>query len=220
MSTGIYLIRNTSDGKFYVGSASNVEKRWSRHRWALERNRHANPHLQHAWNKHGGSSFVFETYSECAKQELKPTEQHFLDLFCGTEQCYNIAIDAECPTRGLAQSEEARQKKSEALRGRTLTEEHKQKIGQANKGTIHSETSRRNMALAHQGKILPKAQRRKIGRALRGESAPLAKLTENEVKEIRQQYGEQSYNQLARQFGVDKKSIINVVKRRTWKHIK
>ena len=48
---GIYKIINKVNGKYYVGSSLNINKRWSVHKSALSKNKHHNDHLQNAWNK-------------------------------------------------------------------------------------------------------------------------------------------------------------------------
>lgn len=55
----------------------------------------------------------------------------------------------------------------------------------------------------------------------RGESHPRARLTEDQVRQIRALYKpvRGSQTALARQFGVSPKLIYNIVKRTTWKHI-
>jgi hypothetical protein len=55
----------------------------------------------------------------------------------------------------------------------------------------------------------------------KGESHYRAKLTEDDVREIRRLYatGNFSYQELALKFGVVKTTIIDIVRRKTWKHI-
>jgi hypothetical protein len=55
-----------------------------------------------------------------------------------------------------------------------------------------------------------------------GEENPHAKLTEDQVREIRRLYAEGgwSYRRLAPMFGVNWSAIRQVVKRHTWKHIR
>jgi len=53
MASGIYQIKNTLNGKFYVGSAVNIKQRWSTHISSLNKNNHHSGHLQNAWNKYG-----------------------------------------------------------------------------------------------------------------------------------------------------------------------
>ena len=50
-TSGVYQITNKVTGKFYIGSAVNFRKRWNTHKSCLRNNKHANKHLQRAWNK-------------------------------------------------------------------------------------------------------------------------------------------------------------------------
>jgi group I intron endonuclease len=60
MNQGIYIILNTENGKFYLGSAVNIHARWNHHRGQLRRGVHENRHLQSAWTKYGEAAFHFE----------------------------------------------------------------------------------------------------------------------------------------------------------------
>lgn len=63
----------------------------------------------------------------------------------------------------------------------------------------------------------------KSGRAnsVHGEAQGSSKLTEDEVKDIREKYntGNYSYGQLAVEYGVTKMPIASIIKRQSWKHI-
>lgn len=65
------------------------------------------------------------------------------------------------------------------------------------------------------------AKGRTRGNNYRGEDHHQAKLNDESVVWIRTAYakGGTSLNQLAREFGVSKRSILNIVHRRVWKHI-
>lgn len=53
MKSGIYQIKNTLNGKVYVGSAKDFEKRWKRHFKDLENGVHSSIKFQRSFNKHG-----------------------------------------------------------------------------------------------------------------------------------------------------------------------
>lgn len=74
-SSGIYEIRNLTNGKRYIGSAVNFDKRWKAHIWKLNKGQHHAPHLQASWKKYGGGGFVFEPLLICAKENLTLYEQ-------------------------------------------------------------------------------------------------------------------------------------------------
>lgn len=77
--SGIYCIKNTLNGKFYVGSSVNIYNRKRKHFSHLARNVHANRILQNSWNKYGTSNFEFEVLAKCPKEYLHKLEQWFLD---------------------------------------------------------------------------------------------------------------------------------------------
>ena len=74
---GIYIIRHIESGKVYVGSASNISKRWHRHRKDLRLGRHPNKHLQAAWTMYGEDAFVFEILELTG--EFDAREQYWID---------------------------------------------------------------------------------------------------------------------------------------------
>lgn len=57
---GVYRIKNDATGKVYIGRALNIAKRWTSHRWHLDRGKHRNGPLQADWQAHGSSNFTFE----------------------------------------------------------------------------------------------------------------------------------------------------------------
>ena len=57
MVAGIYGIRNSISGKWYVGSSINIQRRWKKHIQRLRTNKHENIKLQRAWNKYGENAW-------------------------------------------------------------------------------------------------------------------------------------------------------------------
>lgn len=98
----IYKIINVVNNKFYIGSAVNFEKRKARHLWRLRRGDHVNKHLQAAWTKYGAHAFVFAVVEEVPPaQDLLTVENGWLKQHVGQPYCYNIAMDATAPQRGM-----------------------------------------------------------------------------------------------------------------------
>ncbi len=95
--SGIYKITNTVNGKFYIGSSTDVARRFNEHRSRLNKAVHKNPILQRAWHKHGPDKFTFEVVEECPNDQtlLLEREQHYLDLLKPyLEIGYNIVKQA------------------------------------------------------------------------------------------------------------------------------
>ena len=103
MTCGIYQIVNTLNGKRYVGSSVDIEKRWQKHQQDLRKGSHHAQHLQHSWNKSGGDKFIIRVIFECEREELIENEQAELDK--GYD--YNSSPTAG-NTLGLKFSEDAR----------------------------------------------------------------------------------------------------------------
>ena len=84
MRSGIYKITNLVNGKFYIGSSSDIDNRWVvEHRYNLRRGLHDNPKLQHAWDFYGEDKFQLDMIEKVEPNEklLLEREQYYLDLF-------------------------------------------------------------------------------------------------------------------------------------------
>lgn len=57
---GVFQIKNTANGKVYLGSSLNLEGPLNSHKFMLTIGRHWNPALQEDWNTFGQDKFVFE----------------------------------------------------------------------------------------------------------------------------------------------------------------
>lgn len=81
MVSGIYIIKNKVNGKFYVGSSCNCEERFSTHKTLLRKGEHHSVVLQRAWNKYGERNFIFKVIEECCVERLLDREQFYIDNF-------------------------------------------------------------------------------------------------------------------------------------------
>jgi len=71
---GVFVIRNTANGKVFLDSGLNMPALWNRHRFQLDLGNHPNSDLQADWKQWGESAFRFEVVSE-----LKPREEAGVD---------------------------------------------------------------------------------------------------------------------------------------------
>lgn len=116
---GVYKILNHKNGKFYIGSSINIEKRFNSHRKELIAGTHNNKHLQNAWNKYGENSFEFLVVEEVADiKELRNRETYYLQITNCTNPDigYNLLNNANIGL-GVHASAEVRQKISDACSG-------------------------------------------------------------------------------------------------------
>lgn len=135
---GIYKIVNKVNGKYYVGSTSYSNRRWSREYLpALRKGKHGTIHLQNAWNKYGEENFEFKFIEEIESEEdLYLIEQKYLDEGFENGVLYNIAREAG--GGNLVSEYDVTQKHkdnvSKAKLGHEVTEETKIKLRKASIG--------------------------------------------------------------------------------------
>ena len=120
--SGIYILLNKINNKWYVGSSVNiVRERYRHHKNMLRKNIHHCLHLQRAWNKYGENCFEFHIV-ELVNENITDVEQLYLNY--GKMNCrymmYNTAEDAIAPTRGLKLTEEHKRKISFSGRGKQV----------------------------------------------------------------------------------------------------
>lgn len=57
---GVYQVKNTANGKVFLGSSLNLEGPLNRHKFMLKNGGHTNKPLQKDWDEFGPEKFVFE----------------------------------------------------------------------------------------------------------------------------------------------------------------
>ena len=108
-TSGIYMIRNSQNGKCYVGQSDNVKRRVEAHERALRHNIHYNQYLQRSWNKYGYKNFEFVLLEECDKASLDEREIFYIDYFGSYRDGYNMNIGGNS-NRGYKYTDEDKQK--------------------------------------------------------------------------------------------------------------
>ena len=77
---GIYKITNTITGDFYIGSSKNVKRRWAAHKWPSSWKRFPNNSMYIDMQKYGVEKFEFQILEVVEPDDLKVTEQKFIEL--------------------------------------------------------------------------------------------------------------------------------------------
>jgi group I intron endonuclease len=166
--SGIYKIINMVNGKFYIGSAVNFQRRFYIHKNQLNLQKHRNSKLQRAWNKYGGAAFEFVAVEEVLNREqLIATEQSWLDLLRPDLNGYNICKVATSRL-GVKASEETKSRMRNAQLGKRPSPETRAKMSQNNKGSKRSPRSpehRAKISLIHSGKTVSQETRAKLREA-------------------------------------------------------
>jgi group I intron endonuclease len=180
-NTGIYEIRNTLNGKRYVGSAVSFEARWKLHRFHLGKGKHHSRHLQASWDKHGSAAFEFRTLLICSRHNLLMYEQAAIDAL---NPEFNTARTAGS-WLGLKHSEETKRKLSILKMGNQATLGYKHRpeslerlrlkqmgVSSPTKGTKRNADAVAATASAHRGMKRSAETRRRISEAMTGKKRP------------------------------------------------
>ena len=192
--SGIYVIRNTLNGKEYVGQSIDVHRRLVDHvRKPVE-----GRYLYRAISKYGITCFQVCLLLTVLREELQLAEIAVIsergcqapagyNLTSGGEGCAGLAVSEETREKlrqanlGKKASEETRMKQSIALTGRKLSPEHLAASTRAKLGRPRSESMKAKMRVVSTGRIASEETRRKIGLASLGH-----KLSPEAVEKIRQ----------------------------------
>lgn len=126
--SGIYKIVNKVNGKYYIGSSEDIERRWIRcHRKCLRGGYHRNIHFQRSWNKCGENNFelIIVEIVNPIREILLNVEQKYLDTASRERnKSYNLTFVAGGGNLG----KEVSKKISLSLKGKTVPLERREKI--------------------------------------------------------------------------------------------
>lgn len=126
MATGIYIIENKINKKYYIGSTTqSFERRFYHHKLNLRRGTHHSIRLQRAWDKYGEDNFIFDILEEYPKECCASMEQWWITMTgCYSPNVgYNICRQVGT-TLGYRYSPEQKKHISEALQGKFSKEKH------------------------------------------------------------------------------------------------
>ena len=151
--SGVYVIRNTANGKCYVGSSQDMRRRWSEHLNALKRGAHHARHLQNAFNRDGAAAFSFSVLAFVPELSLlAKVEQIHIDKLKAADRNYgyNTRPVAES-NRGYKFSEATREKIRQANLGKRQSDATRAKRSESLRGIRRSDESIRKSAEAKRG---------------------------------------------------------------------
>lgn len=196
----IYIIENLLDPtKLYVGLTKDPDKRWKRHASnARSSNSRKKSYIHHAIAVHGEDNFAFTIITVCDTLE----EAHHLECYWISSlrennlQLYNLTDGGEVPPTNVVWSDETRRAASERMSGKNNYFYGKQLFGPDN-GNYGKKMKPHVKATLLQHR---------------------AKLTPQQVQEIRDLYQSGNYTQvvLAKQFGVAPPQIHCIVRNKSW----
>lgn len=242
-ASGIYSLTNTENGKRYIGRSTNLEKRKNTHFWRLRTHTHPNNHLQRAYNE--GQRFDFEVLEYCAVDALNDREIYWIAYYNtfsanGYNQCKGGAS-----VLGRKLSAEGRAKISQKNSGRKMSPESIKKRGAARaehlkdpkfreeylkkvrshpsnnpwKGKHLSEEHRKHIGESLKGRFVSQKHKDKLRELYSGEKSITAKLTIDEVVEMRLRFfnGEKRMSIAKSYPQISPQTIYDAITGRRWK---
>lgn len=204
----VYLITNTINGRRYVGQTkTSLQRRFNGHQ---RKDRRCARYLHNAILKYGKENFIIEAIIDGLTEEMADEfEAEFIERYCTlVPNGYNLMSGGNVSRH---------------------SQETKELIRQIRTGTKASDEAKRKMSEARRGKgIRPPSSyaenwtseaRAKVSKRMMGLGNVNAKLTFEQVKEIRELYarGAASQSQLGRKFDVTQVSISSIVRNKTRK---
>jgi group I intron endonuclease len=165
MQSGVYEIRNSANGKRYIGSSTNLLDRLYSHRYMLNNSVHPNRHLQSAWNKYGAEYFSFMPLLYCDPENTLFYEQRCLDNF---RPEYNNNPQA-ASSAGVKRTDEEIRKMSERSKSQ-MTDEMRSRISLSLTGKVQSEVSKQKKSQALKGRNHSEEHNHKVSASLMGHS--------------------------------------------------
>jgi group I intron endonuclease len=207
--TGIYKILNKINNKVYIGSATDIRKRWRDHKWYLNHNIHHNSHLQSSWNKYGVEAFEFTILLECSIDELLEKEKEYtlkynsLNNNCGynVNEPQKVFLNRKCSELTKKISSKRMLGKNNPMFGKFGIEHPKFNISPSIK-------MRNHLSLIKKG--IPTHRRTHV------------KLIPNDIINIRKMYNEEKISQpkIAVKYNVCCTTINQIINNKIWADVK
>ncbi len=192
MSHSIYVVRNTINGKRYIGQSVNPEHRRKCH-FAPGANRSI---LSKAIRKHGASAFKFRVIlTGATKSEADVLERAMISRL-GTilPNGYNVLPGGDCSSAGWKMSADGRRKMSETRKGRPVSTSWRANISSSLKGRHLSESCKQKLSAALSGRTISDDVRKRMAEGQRNRWTP--ELREVRAAAGRARWADKSYRRM------------------------
>lgn len=166
MSSGIYCILCTANGKRYVGQSRNVQKRLSGHLSKLRHGQHHNIHLQAAFQKYGAESFETAILELCEEGMLDIRERTWISYLQATNHDFGFNHESGGTTKKQS-SDETRARISEARRKRHISDETRARVSKTMRQLFANPETRAKMLRNHHGRPHTPEARARMSEGLR-----------------------------------------------------
>ena len=181
---GVYKIENTITGDFYIGSSKDVKKRWAHHKYPSQWKYNPNSPMYKDMQRYGVENFEFTILCEVESEQLKETEQEFIEMLQPTyNQMYAKGLDIERRKeykKEYNQSEKgkyAKRKYMQSEKGKETIKKHSREYMQSEEG----KEAIRKYRQSEKGKEIMRNSQRKFSNQpclYKGEMVKLGTLSE------------------------------------------
>lgn len=168
--SGVYIIRNNSNGRCYVGSSQDTASRLSGHLRKLRTGKHTSKLLQSSWNAKGEEAFSFHVVEEVfVLERLLEREQYWIDKFNAAcpKRGFNIYPVAGSP-KGIKRSPEQRAALTASRTGKMRCPIAVAKTAVKNRGKKRSDETKAKMSEARKKRVTLMSTREKLSAAMKG----------------------------------------------------
>jgi len=218
------------NGKRYIGlTIKSLERRKIEHK---HHSKHSNRKVYNAIRKYGWENVIWKILTTCSsEEEMKDKEKHFIKKFRTLE--IEFGYNHREGGQGGRHDEETKRRISLANsgenngmygkdawnKGKKLTKEHKENLSKAHQGQVPW-----NKGKKRDYEVPPLSQDAldRISKKNGGSNNGMARLTENDVREIRRLYdeGDKTLLEISEMFGISKNHCLQVARRKVWKSVK
>lgn len=219
MDSGVYKIENQVNGKVYIGSTKNFERRWNRdHRCNLRNNIHENEYLQRSWNKYGSENFEFRIVVKVQESYMIKAEQYWIDYYESykEENGYNLNPKAhkfhrtEEMLQKMADNKKYKKENNPNWNGGKVSTECNE-CGKEYKLFPSQEDTNKYCSTECRRKNMPS-----------GEDNPKSKLTKNSVRKIKRllKNTDKTHEEISNLFNVSSSTIYRIKSGGSWSNVK
>ena len=228
----IYLITCKGNGMVYIGQTIQFPSKRKKDHWReFEKGEHTNPRMQNAADFYGIESFTFEVIEECLDLHKYERETHWIKEYGKTHKLFNVELDTTDPDthhRGklkrwmtseaykqqlMMNRKERQLKKSIKSSGKEI-----RKVVTVIKRELNKPTDEERRAYNRKEYLRKVGRDRLLTPSEKRERKGTAKLTDKQASEIRNKYipNEYGYKKLAKEYGVSRHTIMDIVKEKTY----
>ena len=145
-------------------------------------------------------------------------DHHFLGS--GSDQIKLIMSRGWKHKKGWKQKPEVVKIISKTHKGKVIPQELRERLSKANLGKKHSFATRKKMSKNRVGIPVKEEARKKIAFSKQGEKNYNTRLTADEVIKIRKAEGRMTVAKTAAKFSISQIHVINIWRKKAWKHLK